>query len=515
MSARAHAGPGRLALFVMAVWGAGCGRTFGCWPGETVYETLDAKVDVEHVRRVQWSCVGKGGCGPSVSFFLRLRTSPPLEVAVPCSKIELAEDEAGTLVAYRCDETKHVDARWTLLRLEGSEPPLFECGALGEGEKPDFAKVEPLSRSWGRVLGCEEAYAGDGGEVRARLAKRTLAREGAEATRRAYLSVLDEGRYHGDDPWLTSLGALGPDERERLRDELCAKPPKLGPARHTGLARATRLCALDRPEQSAFVLDALAQALVEDALPPQGRAPASDQALFALAAASLTVAPAQAGEAGCAALGKLRAKDRADGSVTLQADVAALLVARAKARCPELAAWAPSLCDFELDCGREGEGQAARAAAHLCTRDELERELGGWGKRTAEAGVYPELFEPPRVRPRLAAVYAQGELPAELVTRNARRRYASQGVGRECSATPHGEPCDCPEAELCLAPASVTEGTFGTCTVRFDDAAKKVTASRGCQPAGAPCALAGTQGACCSFCEGAPGADGVTRPRCK
>ena len=472
-----------------------CGRANGCWPGEKVYARLDAKHDVEHVRTVRWSCLEAGSsCGPMTRFALRIHTSPVQEVGVPCAEIELGEHEDGSLVAYRCVESGR-DPRWTLVRLGTQGPALHECGALGEGDRPDFGRVEPLSRSWGRVLGCEPLFAAPEPDVRAALVARTLAAEGGPATRTALVSAMGQGHYAPpDDPWLVSLASLPPSERAALTAEVCEALASAD-ASTTALARGTRVCALDRPEHESVVLARLGERLTRERSPTDD--PAWAEVLSALAAASLVHAAPRAGELGCKALATLRGRNASahDHAVA----IAALLVARAKATCPAVAAWAPATCGYALDCGEE-EG-----ARHLCTKAELERDLSAWGARAPEGGLLPHVAPPDALRALLSAAYTQGELSTELLTRNARRRYA-QTAEKTCERTPHGEPCVCTEDLLCLAPPSASEASVGTCALRFDDAAKKVTATRTCQGPGAPCGPAGTQSHCCGFCKGAEGA---------
>ena len=114
----------------------GCGRSCGCIEGERTYEHLDGKVKVELVRHVVWS--GGKIPGPLTSFFVRIGTTPPIEEAVACDHLDLAEDDAGKHVGFRCKGT----AEWTVVRLRGGDRRLRECNApVGTSAKVFIAVV--------------------------------------------------------------------------------------------------------------------------------------------------------------------------------------------------------------------------------------------------------------------------------------------------------------------------------------------------------------------------------------
>ena len=128
-----------------------CGRGCSCVRGEKTYETLDGKVKVSLVRNVDWAGTKFPALVPE--FTLRIETTPPITHRVRCDHVDMAEDDAGKLVAYRC---KGKDP-WNLIRLRGGDRYLEECAApVGTKEKPDWTKVEPLSRSVERVFACED-----------------------------------------------------------------------------------------------------------------------------------------------------------------------------------------------------------------------------------------------------------------------------------------------------------------------------------------------------------------------
>src|SRR5262245_55174138 len=120
----------RALLFAFIFGCTACGRSCGCVEGEKTYETLRGKVNVSLVRKVHWT--GGRIPGPLTSFYVHVETTPPFDEPVLCDHVELAEDDAGKNVAFRCDGT----AAWTVLRLRGGDRRLVECDApVGTGRE--------------------------------------------------------------------------------------------------------------------------------------------------------------------------------------------------------------------------------------------------------------------------------------------------------------------------------------------------------------------------------------------
>ena len=105
------------ARFLAARWASGAvlatlllassclGRGCGCASGETAYAGLEGPVGVEIVRVVEWrnsSVVPFSS--PSTAFSLRVHTTKPFDVSVPCAYPELAEDDGGTTTGMKRGE---------------------------------------------------------------------------------------------------------------------------------------------------------------------------------------------------------------------------------------------------------------------------------------------------------------------------------------------------------------------------------------------------------------------------
>jgi hypothetical protein len=97
-------------LSVVALLGLGCGPRCGCAEGDEVLETLDGPVKVELVRQTRWT--GGRLPGPISTFYVRVHTNPPFDEWVECHEAELAGDEEGKAVAFRCADAP----TWTVLR---------------------------------------------------------------------------------------------------------------------------------------------------------------------------------------------------------------------------------------------------------------------------------------------------------------------------------------------------------------------------------------------------------------
>ena len=109
---------------------------------------------MELVRKDRWTSGRVAGWETEV--FIRVATTPPVERRISCSDADLAEDETGKFVAWRCKRSsRKSDRSWNVLRLRGKGHAVAECHAtVGTGDTPDFEKIEPLGRATERVLDC-------------------------------------------------------------------------------------------------------------------------------------------------------------------------------------------------------------------------------------------------------------------------------------------------------------------------------------------------------------------------
>lgn len=436
-----------LVFFVLA---AGCGRSCGCLSGEKTYEAIDGKVKVELVRKVVWS--GGKVPGPITTFVVRVHTTPPIDHVVPCDHVDLAEDDEGMNVAFRCKGA----GEWDVLRLRGGDEHLYDCRApAGTAAKPAFAKLEPVALVADRILDCDakntaplvRAIAKDaGGEEAVRFVVRVVGMESG-----------------GGLSWPDAYLALGDAARARARSEICPAAADVKAPAYRWV-RAVRTCPLD-----ADGVVAAADEHFRKGLEPLrgGGARTYDVQAFEWAAA-LT----KDGDAACKALSKLAPDDKRRRHVLS-------VVARINERCDaDAAAKIGAPCSRTIVCDA-GLCDADRVAASLAEDVRNARELDG-GLRAAGVPL------PDTAAAQLGALYAQGAPPKDVVRKNLRFTYAvhpAEGAG--CGDDePTGAPCVCGvslyDPDVCALPLDGGAYELGTCVIRAVDARKRIEVTRSC-----------------------------------
>ncbi len=470
-----------LAPLALLLGSSACGRGCSCVRGEKTYETLDGKVKVSLVRNVDWA--GTKFPAMVAEFALRIETTPPITHRVHCDHVDMAEDDAGKLVAYRCQGK---DA-WNLIRLRGGDRHLVECGApVGTKKKPDWTKVEPLSRSIERVFACDDSLTKSTVSVWRELSRSLEEDEGDGTASKLHLDRMDEP--HGntrEDPWAMSLAGASPPVRDRVLGGLCGALVEQD-APMPRYVRAAEQCPMEAPgvgEGAARQLRALLVRPMED---PAARLSASgkpdplnwshQRALAWAAVIGADKAPAAAGQASCdvaAAIPPSPEMDRITGR-----RVAAALIAHADIRCDAALPWlARPPCASALDCD-----------GGLCSPTELANDFHRWAKQPAaapDAGFPREAPYPPpvTVRALLALAYARGPLDREIRTRNARRLYTWPDGGASVACDDedagNGTPCQCGAGSLadyaiCNTPVASTRVVYQTCAFHLDDAKRRM-----------------------------------------
>lgn len=471
-------------LVALGVGPAACGRSCGCVEGEKTYERLDGKVEVSLVRKVRWAG-GRVG-GPLTDFFVRVATTPPFDEPVRgCDHVDLAEDEAGKNVAFRCKGT----ASWTVLRLRGGDRRLRECDAtVGTGRKPTFEKLEPVRSATKRILDCE------GSEPMAAIEELVRAvneDEGEQVAAELVVSLADRPLLSSQekDPWDVALHTLDPGGRERAMTQLCAVLPREQPlASSETWVRAAVRCPLDAPGIGAGSLAMLRRQLPDGAEPPVDAGvhllPAP-RALVWSALIATEKEPAEAGAIACKAAGGGQRHDPRGGAKS----VVAWILGRTGTSCDAVTPWlTPAPCSPYLDCD-----------GGLCSKAELGADMARWTEALAlDGGLRADPNVPASDNDRIAvfAAHARGPLPREIILPNERRRYpfANADAGLpSCSEAQLevGAPCICTEirgAQRCKVPVSETRVRDGYCAGRFDDAKKRIDdVRRICEPEGATC----------------------------
>lgn len=458
----------RFAIVALVTSTAGCGRDCGCCSGEKTYETLDGPVKVELVRSVHTPS-SHMITFPKTQFALRVHTSPPFDHAVPCSKVQMAEDDTGKLVAFRCEG----DAPWHVLRLRSGDRRLLDCSApVGVKDVPDFASLPPLAASVDRILGCASTQAVPG--YTPEVAWGELVRSiGEDAGRQPALDLVkklatrppaDSNASGGIDPWLSALEALPAEDRKTAFVPACAA---LGDAHASPLAyvRGARLCDLEGSGLASEAIARFRAGLADTG--PEGRAnqlrdPSPHVAWAAVIA--LRNDPTTAGTVACEALGRMRVTSLSHGTLALAA------IGVSRTRCDAVR----SLPDHP-PCGKDFDCQGA-----LCGQPFFEAPIRAWVDQAtadvAAGSARPQIVSGhQRTGVLMAALYAQGDLPEEIVIRNARRRYTFESSSApSCDDTlPFGAPCRCAGFDpgiFCFTPAASKETTSNTCRFKVDDA---------------------------------------------
>ena len=483
----------RTLVAVLALASAGCGRSCGCVDGQTKYETLDGKVKVTLIRDVHWA--GGKIPGPLTRFFLHIETTPPFDETIECDHVELAEDDAGKNIAYRCK-----DKTWTVLRLRGGTRRIKECDApVGTGKKPELAKLEPVSQIVDRVLAC----ASSSPESALRRETKELVRavredDGNEAAIKLALTLSAREQWYGAfDAWHGALDALDDKDRTRVMKELCGALTAKDAAPPAQYVRAARLCALDPPEVAEGALNVLRARLGRKYPENEDQAHAGvwERSLLWAAIVATEKRPTAAGALACAA---------ADKPSALNDAIVGTILGRTSTACEAVKSW-PVPCGLMLDC-----------EDHLCTHAELLGETSVWHDLVTAAPEKqreePAFVGGPRIT--LFATYASypgSPLPPAIAIPNARRFYPLADPGEDrpwChKATDAGTPCRCNDLHFlarCELPETETRLKYAGCSVHFDDVHRKIDdVTSTCEPEGSKCNFSSI--ICCAGLRCLPG----------
>lgn len=456
-------------LTVLLVGPSACGRSCGCVEGSKTYETLDGKVRVSLVRNVHWT--GGKIPGPLTSFALHVATTPPIDAPVDCDHVDMAEDDAGKLVAFRCRDEKP----WTVLRLRGGDRYLRECEApVGTDRKPDFSKLRPVSEVATRILRCPHMGAGYANE---QIVRATIEDEGIDvASRLVGLTLADQGLVSsGDkDPWAVGLSALGDEGKGRALEPLCGALEGGSPTPARYVRAATR-CALGKASAGPPAIAMFSALSASPAEVGWSDIPVPlDRAFLWSALIASELLAADAGSVAC------RVAASPPQSKPRRAIIAATL-ARTRTKCPAFVAWlTPPPCSKELDCD-----------GGLCSATELVAD-DDWSEAFKRAGERGDPTIPNLDRALLRAVYVDAA-PASLILANSRRRYPMVAAGPSCDTATleAGAPCSCPEFgdwERCRAEVVAGRTRYRYCSLRVDDTKRQISdVRRVCEGPGSAC----------------------------
>jgi hypothetical protein len=462
------------ALLLLGVVPTACGRSCGCVEGEKTYETLDGKVKASLVRKVKWT--GGKIPGPLTTFHLHVETTPPFDEPIRgCDHLDLAEDDAGKHIAFRCKGTQS----WSVLRLRGGDRRIRECDApVGDSnsKKPDFTKLEPVRKAADRILNCED---GDVYYTTTELTRAISEDDGKDA---AALFVGDLSQRpvpesYIIDPFERGLDALDGPSRSKAMARLCSAGLGGGGSSEIYLRAALR-CSLDSPE--AADAGRGAGAMFTKLLRPDGdKSKTGDRALYWAAMIGAEKIPTEIGKAACDAIAD--ATQRQDLKGSRKAIVAAVL-GYTKTKCDAVSAFLdgqqPTMCTTNIDCD-----------GGLCTENDLANDLSSWKESLAlngDGGLRTDPFTPNEERAVLRAAYVRGGgLPKSLVLANARRHYELAGLNDDelayCSddKIDAGAHCRCPDVPDYIRCAITSDGgaiprvRYQYCSLRVDDAHKR------------------------------------------
>jgi hypothetical protein len=426
----------KLALLGLLLGITGCGRGCTCIGGKTKFESLDGKVKVTLVRDSHWAT----GKVPGVisNFHLHVETKPPFDFKVACQKVELAEDDAGKNIAYRCDDKK----TWSVLRLRGGDHHVHDCDALTE---PDFKQLKPIAAVVDHLLDCKSS---------AKEVVRAVREDGGDAAATVFAMSarpLSESAWPGFD-------ALDESEQRAAEKLLCksAKEP-------ASYARAAQRCPVDGDAAIKFLeaeLSAPHSGKKPDGSMDFGTEPRDwERALLWASMIASEKRPADAGAIACRAVKSLYGAT----DVGRRRALALAIVGRTKTACPAITMW-PAPCGKELDCDER-----------LCTADELAKNFVAWDLGERKEPEFPDAH-----RMALLAAYANGPLPKEITLPNARRWYTVEETKLpSCKETMDaGTGCSCPDLHheflACTVAVTSKELTAGLCSARFDDESKQI-----------------------------------------
>lgn len=380
----------------------------------------------------------------------------------------MAENEAGTLVGYRCKG----DPEWNIVRLRGGSRHLVECKApVGTGDEPAFESLPPIWDSIDRMVECKSAWD--------ELVRSTVEEDGPEAAVALVVKLVERDGSEYDDRWTKAYEAMDPESQRKVLGAACGNLADVGAADITYIRLVAR-CRVDTPAITAAAVRRFESML-------ESKDKISRASVWA---AGLAIAgdPSAAGRIACDALpdAALAGEERDD--------LALAAIAHAEAACPAVSEVLRSRqCDREYEC----EGK-------LCTREEARKVVEDWVKSSVDQGQAKQPWPlPSSSRALLAAAYAIG-LPEDFVRRNARQRYqVSKSTLPACDgALPNGAPCRCTSLEplaLCEVDPGEKRARIRACSFRFNDARHRIEDVR------RVCFEEGTEapwdGVCCSGLE--------------
>lgn len=468
-----------------------CGRSCGCVEGEKVYETYDGKVDLALVRDVHWG--GGRFPGPTTTFSVHVATDPAFDEPTECDHVDFAENDEGTLAAFRCKKATPTETtQWTILRLRGGDRRLRECDApVGDGRKPAFERLPSVRASAYRILGCatNRSRSQTVKEIWPALV-RAIREDESPGAAAAFVAESASQLFDAESSWDAAFHALDTTERTEALSILC-KVLERADAPAPAYERAARRCTLDTRGAIDGALARLRAGLVPASDPPRvvGQNPMEwnheDRALVWAGAIAGAYAPREAGEIACSATSKPFSFQEPD---TRRQIVMTTVLARTKTRCPGLAEALVKAkpCGAELDCD-----------GGLCSTADFEATTRSWtlGDHRDDEGVRRDPSPPLHGPSLLAAGALLGPLPDVIRIPNARRRYGRDEDAGSPSCRDGlleaGAPCRCEEElahTLCEAPIDAGRGRIEGCSFRIDDRRHTIEDMRRiCDPEGAEC----------------------------
>jgi hypothetical protein len=175
--------------------------------------------------------------GVHTSHTLEVAAATPYKIGVPCDKPDLDENDAGTLVAWKCPR----DEAWSLSRIVGAHH--YEerrLGDLGAGKEATFGKVKSLYDAIASITADlnERGTSRPRLEVLEWLTQDLRAERGAEGVAALFAEAARYPAERDQDPWTTALAKASHPERDAPPHE--ALPAARRPADRSGDVRARR-----------------------------------------------------------------------------------------------------------------------------------------------------------------------------------------------------------------------------------------------------------------------------------
>ncbi|MEW5739313.1 MAG: hypothetical protein AB1938_10330 [Myxococcota bacterium] len=443
-------------------------------------------------------------------------------VPLPARGMELAADPTGSRLAFR----PAPDKPWRVFYLLGGEI-LGEYGnsgtplALDGRPSPDDPLLEarppaPLMGplDWSRVPTLSDRAADflprAFGDHQRQLLKMVEEKRGEVGLGRALAGIMDTSE---EPSWLEAWKRLGPSGRKAFQDVLARSLEE-----YPSEAALRRLSTAPELRPAGFA-DVLAKNL--ELQLEQGTQDFESTRLFVEALVQLD--DARAGPLACEWLQDLVSEqlvsldDYYPGMPVLEsADPALIAIARFRTPCPWVRlALEREPCNVDYRCTPSGlietsaQAESERQEAEdkalergeelpstipqhpLCTPEQVGRVVKAWipgwlSQEPLELDDvnFPEdLTSPPPGALLLAAAYAQGPLPADVLHRNARRLYRIDDRSPPVAEDDGSDPSACqlvdqglsdPPELACRVPADLSRLRLGGCRIEIDDAKKVI-----------------------------------------